>query len=71
MSNWLFFNYNNWKVLLPMGLIIVFTGMIFGFSILDFIVFIVIIFHYVFCYGLPKSRANNKSDADKPIKIRR
>lgn len=71
MGNWLFFNYNNWKVLLPMAAVILLTGMKFGVTILDFIVLVAIIFHYVFCYGSPKSRANNKSDADKPIKIRR
>lgn len=72
MGNWLFFNYNNWKVLAVMALVIVTTGMVFGITILDFIVLVLIVFHYVFCYGLPKLKVKLKKDElDKPIKIRR
>ncbi|PMN67085.1 hypothetical protein BCT00_06815 [Vibrio breoganii] len=71
MSNWLFFNYNNWKVLLPMAVIILLTGVKFGITILDFIVAVGIIFHYVYSYGLPKKASKKKRKNDEPIKIRR
>ncbi|PMK78579.1 hypothetical protein BCT94_05700 [Vibrio breoganii] len=71
MSNWLFFNYNNWKVLLPMASIILLTGLKFGITILDFIVVVGIIFHYVYSFGLPKKTTKGKRGNDEPIKIRR